>query len=360
MTKKTKKVESGETTRFDARRFFPYLVLAILIIGVAFFGSKEKFEDRTSSLDMRAIAQNNYSASADQTAEMYVVTEIAKSMNTPSSAVIAINYDSITSAASLATGSSSDKLEKPSVVNTSHLAVGVVEYVVSNGETLNSIADKYSASGVTETMIRWSNNLKAGSALTPGQTILVPGRAGFVYRVKAGETIETIATKYRSSVEEIVAANSLELNTNLAVGTPILIPDGELPENERPDYVAPVATRRGNSTYSYSAQYSAGNRYAYGWCTWYAWSKRPDLPGNMGNANMWATNARRAGFSVDGTPRAGDIFQTGSGRYGHVGYVESVNGDGTITVSDMNYNGRWGKVTVRVTSPSGLNFIHKK
>ena len=157
-----------------------------------------------------------------------------------------------------------------------------------------------------------------------------------------------------------MAANSLELNTNLAAGTPILIPDGELPENERPDYVAPVATRRGNSTYSYSAQYSAGNRYAYGWCTWYAWSKRPDLPGNMGNANMWAANARRAGFPVDSTPRVGDIFQTGSGRYGHVGYVESVNGDGTITVSDMNYNGRWGKVTVRPTSPSGLNFIHRR
>lgn len=361
MTKKTKKTSPKKPSRFDARRFFPYFIITALIIGVAFFGSKEKFEEKNASLDMRAIAQNNFSASADQTAEMYVVTEIAKSMNTPSSAVIAINYDSITSAASLATGASSDKLEKPNVVDTSHLAVGVVEYVVSAGETLQSIAEKYSASGVTETMIRWSNGFKAGTTLSAGQTILVPGRAGFVYKVKAGETINSIASKYQSSVEEIIAANSLELTSDLAPGTAILIPNGDLPENERPDYVAPVATRKGTGSYSYAAQYSAGNRYAYGWCTWYAWSKRPDLPSNMGNARNWANAASRAGFPVDRNPRAGDIFVTTAGAFGHVGYVTSVNGDGTINICDMNGVAGWGRVGCKSNvSASQYTYIHHK
>ncbi len=39
------------------------------------------------------------------------------------------------------------------------------------------------------------------------------------------------------------------------------------------------------------------------------------------------------------TPEVGAIFQTAAGPYGHVGVVESVNPNGTITVSEMNYAG---------------------
>ncbi|MBQ6486318.1 LysM peptidoglycan-binding domain-containing protein [Candidatus Saccharibacteria bacterium] len=365
MTKKEKKEKTTKKAHFKTiRRAFPYVLISAAIISVAFFGSKDKFEDKETSIDMRVLAANNFAASADQTAEMYIISEVAKSMNSPTAAVIATNYDSITSASAVVSVKS-EKIDKPNIVDTSHLAVGVVEYIVSPGETIASIAQKYSASGVDETMIRWSNGFKANVQVSPGQKIYVPGRAGFVYTVKNGETVNTIAQKYKSSIEDIVAANSLELDSNLVGGMKILIPNGELPDYERPDYVAP-ATRRGGGggvSYSYRAQYSAGNRYAYGWCTWYAWSRRPDLPGNMGNARSWANNARNAGFPVDKSPRAGDVFQTGSGYYGHVGYVESVNGDGTITVSDMNYNGRWGRVTVRNVDSGewrSWNFIHRR
>ena len=69
-----------------------------------------------------------------------------------------------------------------------------------------------------------------------------------------------------------------------------------------------------------------------------------------------------SGFSVDNSPRAGDVFQTsgGWGGYGHVGYVEKVNGDGSILVSEMNYAG-WNVVSSRTLSrgeASSYNFIH--
>ena len=359
MTKNTNTSEKTKSTKLKTfRRALPYIVLGAGVIALACFGSKDKFEERGTSIDMRALAQNNFSASADQTAELYVISEVASAMNTPTASVLAINYDSVTSAVSLVANGSPDKIDKPSVVDTSHLAVGVVVYTVQEGETIASIAAKYS--GVTETMIRWSNNFKASKQVSAGEKIYVPSRAGFVYTVKNGETVNSIATKYQSSVEEIIAANSLELSSNLSTGTKILIPDGSLPENERPDYVAPVATRRGTGTYSYSAQYSAGNRYAYGWCTWYAWSKRPDLPSNMGNARNWANAARRAGFPVNGKPRAGDIFVTGTGTYGHVGYVTSVNGNGTINICDMNGLAGWGRVGCGTVSASQYTYIHRK
>jgi surface antigen len=366
MTTNNDKKSGKFSARLKAiRRSFPYFVVFLGIMALAFFGSKNKFEEQSYSLDMRTLAQNNFSASADQTAELYVVSEVAISMQTPTAAVISTNYDSITSAAALASTATSEKLEKPSAVDTTYLAVGVVEYVVQDGDTIASIAAKYEASGVTETMIRWSNNFKASRQVRAGEKIYIPGRAGFVHIVKKNENIQTMAHNYGSTVEEIIAANSLELNQNVAVGTRLLIPNGQLPEVERPDYVAPVATRTGRSTYSYAAQYSAGNRYAYGWCTWYAWSQRRDLPSNMGNAKNWANAARRAGFKVDNNPRAGDVFQTarGGGGYGHVGYVTGVNADGSIRICDMNGVAGWGRVGCKTwdkKTASRYNYIHKK
>ena len=361
----TKNKEGKKGTFKAIRRAFPYLLFCLAVCALAFFGSKSKFEKTETSLDMRALAQNNFSASADQVAELYVVSEVATSMKTATAAVIATNYDSVISASSLVSNASTAQLEKPNVVDTSNLAVGVLIYEVQPGESIASIAARYSGSGVTETMIRWSNNFKAGTQVNPGDKIYVPGRAGFVHVVRKNENIHTLAANYGSTVEDLIAANSLELTGDVTEGMLILVPNGNLPENERPDYVAPVATNRSTNSYWYTAQYSAGNKYAFGWCTWYAWSMRTDLPSNMGNASNWAAAARGAGFPVDGSPRAGDIFQTGAGGwgYGHVGYVNGVNADGSISVCDMNGIAGWGRVGCATWDAGhwrGYQFIHRR
>lgn len=54
-----------------------------------------------------------------------------------------------------------------------------------------------------------------------------------------------------------------------------------------------------------------------------------------GNANQWPSTLR--GRIPQGSePRQGSALVTMAGPYGHVRYVESVNGDGSITVSDYN------------------------
>jgi surface antigen len=60
--------------------------------------------------------------------------------------------------------------------------------------------------------------------------------------------------------------------------------------------------------------------------------------GGIGNANQWDDNARRAGIPVDTNPQAGDVAIKNSQPYGHAMYVESVNGDGTINISQYNAN----------------------
>ena len=85
-----------------------------------------------------------------------------------------------------------------------------------------------------------------------------------------------------------------------------------------------------------------------------------DMPywGGIGNANQWDENAIRAGIPVNNTPERGAIAVSNSGYYGHVMYVESVNGDGTINISQ--YNAGWdGRYSERSgLSTAGLVFIH--
>ena len=83
-----------------------------------------------------------------------------------------------------------------------------------------------------------------------------------------------------------------------------------------------------------------------------------DMPywGGVGNANQWDDNARSAGIPVDSNPTPGSIAVSNAGTWGHVMYVEAVNGN-TIYVSQYNagfdgdYSEGWRYTT-------GLVFIH--
>mgnify|MGYP001048787499 CR=1 FL=1 len=79
--------------------------------------------------------------------------------------------------------------------------------------------------------------------------------------------------------------------------------------------------------------------------------------GGVGNANQWDDNARAAGIPVDTNPRVGDVAVMHIGPYGHVMYVEAVNPDGTIRISEYNYDLQ-GNYSERTISPAGLVFIH--
>ncbi len=98
---------------------------------------------------------------------------------------------------------------------------------------------------------------------------------------------------------------------------------------------------------------SAGNTYTYGYCTWYVKNRRPDIPNNWGDAYEWLGNARAIGWPTGSTPRVGAIGTAGN----HVVYVERVNGDGTILISEMNYEG-WNIQSSRTTSAGAWTYIY--
>lgn len=81
------------------------------------------------------------------------------------------------------------------------------------------------------------------------------------------------------------------------------------------------------------------SRQCVSYTAWKVFQKNGYMPhwGGRGNANQWPGNARAAGIGTGSTPRAGSVGVIMSGQYGHVVWVESVNSNGTINISQYNY-----------------------
>ena len=88
----------------------------------------------------------------------------------------------------------------------------------------------------------------------------------------------------------------------------------------------------------------------FGQCTYYVFNRMAQVGtpighSMMGNAAEWPAYARSYGYSVSNSPSAGSaiVFQQGLAgadpTYGHVGFVEAVNADGSLYISEMNVRG---------------------
>lgn len=97
-------------------------------------------------------------------------------------------------------------------------------YVVREGDTISEIADIFDVSVNT---IRWANNLRSGSLITPGQVLVILPVSGVQYTVKKGDTIQSIAKKFGGEISEIISFNDLNPNSPLETGLSLIIPNGE-------------------------------------------------------------------------------------------------------------------------------------
>jgi surface antigen len=121
-----------------------------------------------------------------------------------------------------------------------------------------------------------------------------------------------------------------------------------------------------HSSTSYWSMYSGHNCTNYVAYVEQTTNGAPTPSYSLGNAYQWASQASAHGVTVNGTPGAGSVAQWNAASWntndGHVAYVEGVNGDGSITVSEDSYPS--GPFDWRVIPPSSPywpnNFIHFK
>ena len=318
----------------------------------------------------------DFTITSDQVSETYTVANIASSVSLPSTSTISENYVTINTlyeTIGTTDASSSQIIEKPSIIDTSSYTRGVIKHTVEKGETIASIIALHGLKNVTKTQVRWSNGLKT-EKISVGATLYLPSVSGIVYKVKKGDNINGIAKKYKANREEMISRNDLE-DGELKVGSLILLPGGSLPEKERPEYVAPKPRTPSYTyttpTYNYSYAGDHGDRHnmievgsysywssvyyktqwqgnpgAFGNCTWFAWYwRRNNMPKNywlpkgaLGNAASWIY-VLGGSYKTGRTPKYGAVIQSMGGYYGHVGVVVGVNYGNSITIQEMNYAG---------------------
>jgi peptidoglycan DL-endopeptidase LytE len=251
----------------------------------------------------------------------------------------------------------------PTSAPVSHAAI---TYEVKNGETLKDLSARFN---VSTNSIRWSNfsALKNMSKdVTSGMKIMIPPVDGVVVTAQQGDTPLSLGNVYHVDPSAIVDFNYLRTTEQdpIPAGTVIVIPGGtgasfESPASSSSAVALLPAAHGGNGGYSIvsvggSYPVRAGNRFSFGYCTWYVDNRRA-VPW-LGNAWEWYGQAQSYGWATGQTPRVGAIMVSWESSFGHVAIVDGVNPDGSYLVSEMNFV-RWDVIDQRLIKPGGVPLI---
>lgn len=189
-------------------------------------------------------------------------------------------------------------------------------YVVREGDTLSGIAKLFD---VTPNTILWANSLSSGSTLRVGQQLTILPVTGVRYTVKSGDTVASIAKKFNGDEEEIRSFNGLD-GTKLAVGSEIIVPDGEV--------AAPAPAKSTGKTVTAAVKYGTAASIGYYMAPLAVYVETQGIHGYNG-----VDLAAKAGTSVMASA-AGTVVVAKSGGYngGYGSYVVIQHGNGSQTL----------------------------
>ena len=322
----------------------------IILALIGFFVVQPKLSVRATPAPLSNAQTSQQLAAAsplDQLSSANIALTVAQMSNLPETTAITNQADSEDVAVSQAATADSTVSAKPQVVAASFKSVQDIKgYTAVAGDTVASIAAKF---GVTSDSIRWSNNLSSDK-VPAGKVLSIPPVNGIIYTVAAGDNADTIAAKFNADKSKIIAFNDAELS-GLTAGERILVPDGSKAAMVASTARAslPSFALHGSAVYGY-------NGYDYGYCTYWVAVLRAKagnpVPTNLGNASTWAVRAAAYGLPTGSAPRVGAAVVTKTSGAGHVAYVTAVNGDGTITISEMNHIG-WNRTDERTIPADG-------
>ncbi|MBQ0039125.1 MAG: M23 family metallopeptidase [Treponema sp.] len=101
-----------------------------------------------------------------------------------------------------------------------------ISYRVKKGDMIGYIADEF---GITQDTIISVNNIRSSRLIQIGQYLKIPSLPGILYTVHSdGETIETIAEKYKVDADKCSSVNNISLKEPLTAGKSLFVPYAEL------------------------------------------------------------------------------------------------------------------------------------
>lgn len=303
-------------------------LLLLLLIGIFVLINRSASQTiRSGTLNSAVTTTSSLSNPLDQLSSDQIALQAAQMTNLPELTMVRNRADSAGALLSVVPNDSTT-LAKPQIVSTAEKSrYDIVIYKVRAHDTIESIAAKFR---INTSSIRWSNNLTSDN-LSTGTKLSIPPANGIVYKVKLGDTVTSITSKYQANRETFVTVNDAE--AGVKPGELVWIPNGQQP------VAAPVFTQLSFGSISGGFYYSGAcvsNGYDCGWCTWWAAFRRMQtgnpVPSNWGDAYSWTISAGPS--RVHSEARAGAVIWTPGGN--HVGFVESVKPNDSVYVSEMH------------------------
>jgi len=197
------------------------------VIGLSFFVSiSTVYGDSVNYASIIPQSDKTSSKIVNKKVNPKTIAAIAEITNSPIDVkedVLEGNVKSLTSSLALSEDGSIDK--SINVATPEQECQKVIDYTVEEGDTLWSIAKKFS---VTTNTIKWSNNLDNEDVIKPNQVLKILPISGTLHKVGKGEDLKKIAVLYNAGVPQIIEENGL-LNEDVSEGQILIVPGGVKP-----------------------------------------------------------------------------------------------------------------------------------
>lgn len=196
------------------------------------------------------------------------------------------------------------------------------EYIVQEGDTLESIAQKFSISVETIAIANNIKDLKQNPAAN--STLSILPKNGIETNITDTQSLAQIASKY--SVSEQVIRDYNNLQADIAMGTNIIVPDAVVPNEDKPFPTEPVAK-----------------------------PKPRLLPrrNNVARASNLPANDGYFAFPTTGNNYGRIHSNNGVDISNSCGTPIYASADGVVTTSKNGWNGGYGNY-IKITHPNGV------
>jgi len=232
----------------------------------------------------------------------------------------------------------------------------IVIYTVQKGDTLSTIADRFSSPDnlISVDTIRWANDMTSDDISIGDQLKILPV-AGVVHKVSKGDSVYAIAKKYDTDAQKIVDFPFNDFANpetfSLVEGQILIVPDGikpsVRPSIRRPVYIAQGPTSISSAGFTWPIQ-GAVSQFA----SWYHMAL--DITAPIGSAIVAAKDGIVTGVNLgtwDGGYGTSIWIDNGEGfssHYAHLGGVNVGVGDGVAAGKTVI---GWIGMTGRTTGP---------
>lgn len=229
----------------------------------------------------------------------------------------------------------------------------IISYTVQKGDTVSTVAQRF---GVSEDTVRWANDI-SGDNIRVGEAIDILPVTGVAHKVKAGDTVYTIADKYDANPQAIVDfpfndfANPQTFS--LVVGQYVIVPDGVPPQvpaaapARRQQYVATGPVQVGAGGFSWPIHGTLNQYFA-----WY--HPGIDIGAGVGTPIVAATSGTVAAVYTSGWNGGYGTHVIISGDNGYTtlyAHMSGVNVSSGQRVSAGSTVVGWVGMTGRTTGP---------